>query len=82
MIEQIIMRALETGLLAGLFVWLLFYVIRDGQAREKKYQTIIEQMNENVGAVKNIQRDIVVIKKDVTSIKYKINKGAKNEKVF
>lgn len=40
--------ALTNGIFCGLFIWLLFYVIRQNEAREKRLQELIDDYNKQL----------------------------------
>ena len=64
--EDIIMKAVSTqGILAVLFVWLLFYVLKkqetrdiNSEAREAKYQALISELTSTV----NVKLDKLIDK--------------------
>ncbi|MDP4094887.1 MAG: BhlA/UviB family holin-like peptide, partial [Bacillota bacterium] len=37
-----------------LFVYMLFYVLKTNGEREKKYQTVIEQLTDHLGVIRNV----------------------------
>jgi len=61
--DTILAKSIEVGLMAGLFVGLLIYVLRDTAKREKKYQEMIAKLMHD-------------IHKDVTEIKERVKHGA------
>ena len=40
--------AITNGVFCGLFIWLLFYVIRQNEAREKRLQELIDDYNKQL----------------------------------
>jgi len=64
-IEQIMIKAIEVGLMAVLFVGLLVHVLRDTAKREAKYQRIIEQLQDCLSIVADIHNDVQDIKKKI-----------------
>lgn len=56
----------------ALFVWLLFDTNKKNEAREKKYQDIIDNLSVNIGVINDV-------KEDVEEIKYIISRGVSNE---
>lgn len=46
------------GAWALLFVYMLFYVLKNNGEREKKYQEIIENLTEQFCLVEDVQRDV------------------------
>ena len=46
--EEIMGLAVSNGLFAVLFVFLLFYSLKDSKKREAKYQDTIEKLNKNL----------------------------------
>ena len=57
---------------AALFVWLLFDTNKKNEAREKKYQDIIDNLSVNIGVINDV-------KEDVEEIKDIISRGVSNE---
>ena len=57
---------------AALFVWLLFDTNKKNEAREKKYQDIIDNLTINIGVINDV-------KEDVEEIKDIISRGVSNE---
>ena len=55
-----------------LFVWLLFDTNKKNEAREKKYQDIIDNLSLNIGVINDV-------KEDVEEIKDIISRGVSNE---
>ena len=56
----------------ALFVWLLFDTNKKNEAREKKYQDIIDNLSLNIGVINDV-------KEDVEEIKDIISRGVSNE---
>ena len=78
MINEIFDLAISNGLWAALFVALFFYVLKDASNREKKYQITISSLSEHLNIVKDIEKKINEINKN---IKPKNTRSAKtNEK--
>ena len=47
---------------AALFVWLLFDTNKKNEAREKKYQDIIDNLSINIGVINDVKEDVEEIK--------------------
>ena len=56
----------------ALFVWLLFDTNKKNEAREKKYQDIIDNLSVNICVINDV-------KEDVEEIKDIISRGVSNE---
>ena len=56
----------------ALFVWLLFDTNKKNEAREKKYQDIIDNLSVNIGVINDVREDVEEIK-DI------ISRGVSNE---
>ena len=65
--EKIFNLAINNGLWAVLFLVLLFYVLKDSRAREKKYQETIEKLGDCVATVEDIKEDVKQIKITIES---------------
>lgn len=58
MLGEMFNLALKNGLWAVLFLFLLFYVLKDATNREKKYQNTIEKLNEHLKTVNEIKTEV------------------------
>ena len=67
--EQIIGMAISNGIFATLFVFLLFYVLKDARAREKKYCDTIKELTHHLGdRLEEIGKEIGTIKTKIDKI--------------
>lgn len=53
--EEILRMAVENGLWAVLFCGLLFYILKDGRAREHKYQSTIETLCNHLNKIEEVK---------------------------
>jgi len=67
--ENILNLALNHGLIAGLFVCCLIYILKDHSRREKNYVDIIEKLAEKFKVLEEIQRDIKDLKVEMKESK-------------
>lgn len=51
------------GIFACLFVWLLFYQLKDSAKREKKYIDIIDKLAKQFDVIEDVKEDVKEIKK-------------------
>ncbi|WP_298042484.1 BhlA/UviB family holin-like peptide [uncultured Clostridium sp.] len=65
--NEIIKTIASQGAWALLFVWLLFYVLRENSKRENNYQETINKLADKISIIEDI-------KEDVKEIKTKVNK--------
>ncbi len=72
--EEIMGLAISNGLFAVLFVFLLFYQLRDSAKRERKYQDTIGSLSKHLEIVKDIKDDVYEIKNVVVFNKKKEKK--------
>lgn len=72
--EEIMGLAISNGLFAVLFVFLLFYVLKDSAKRERKYQETIGTLSKHLEIVKDIKDDVYEIKNVVVFNKKKEKK--------
>lgn len=70
--EDIINIVISNGIFATLFVWLLFYQLKDSSKREQKYIATIEKLSKHLGIVEEL-------KEDITEIKQTLFKNAQSE---
>ena len=82
--QEIFNLAVNNGLWAVLFLVLLFYVLKDSRAREKKYQETIDRLGTSIQTVEEIKEDVQEIKDIINTQSTKDDKkgqGEKNEKI-
>lgn len=72
--EEIMGLAISNGIFAVLFVFLLFYLLKDSAKREKKYQDTIGTLSKHLEIVKDIKEDVYEIKNVVVFNKKKEKK--------
>lgn len=60
--NEILNLAIKNGLWAVLFLGLFIFVIKDSSNREKKYQSIIEELTTHLGVVNQIKKEVDNIK--------------------
>jgi hypothetical protein len=65
--EEAIGMAVSNGIFAVLFVALLLYILKDGKARESKYQETIKRLSSALSAVQDIKIDTECIRKKLFS---------------
>ena len=65
--NEIVKTIASQGAWALLFVWLLFYVLRENSKRENNYQETINKLADKISIIEDI-------KEDVKEIKTKVNK--------
>lgn len=63
--ENIWEIVVSNGIFAALFVWLLFYQLKDSARREKKYIDIIDKLSVQLDVIENIEEDVKEIKKKI-----------------
>lgn len=72
--EEIMGLAISNGIFAVLFVFLLFYQLKDSGKREKKYQDTISSLAKHLEIVKDIKQDLYEVKNVVIFNKKKEKK--------
>ncbi|WP_300856877.1 BhlA/UviB family holin-like peptide [uncultured Clostridium sp.] len=68
--NEIVKTIASQGAWALLFVWLLFYVLKENSKRENNYQETINKLADKISIIEDI-------KEDVKEIKTKVNKEQK-----
>ena len=53
----------------ALFVWLLFDTNKKNEAREQKYQEIIESLSNNISLIQDVKEDVEEIKHVILGVK-------------
>ncbi|HBN28378.1 BhlA/UviB family holin-like peptide [Clostridium tyrobutyricum] len=56
--QEILKMAISQGLGYVLFVWLLMYVLKTTDAREKKYQDVITALTDKLNIVDDVKKDV------------------------
>lgn len=70
---------ISNGIFCCLFVWLLFYQLKDSSTREKKYISIIDKLSVQLDAIEDVKEDVKEIKQSLMfSQKLKEKNSAKN----
>lgn len=79
--EEILGLAVSNGIFAVLFVFLLFYQLKDSRKREGKYQETVDKLSKHLDEALDIKEDIAEVKSMVCfKLKEKKNE-AKNKAV-
>lgn len=73
--ESIWEVVISNGIFACLFVWLLFYQIKDSSRREKKYIEIISQLAKDLDVVEDVKEDVGELKAKIV-----LRRGVQNER--
>ncbi|MDD4816059.1 MAG: BhlA/UviB family holin-like peptide [Clostridia bacterium] len=60
--ENLIEIAISNGIFAGLFVWLLFYQLKDSSNREKRYIDIIDKLSIQLETIEDVKEDVKELK--------------------
>lgn len=61
--EQEILKYLITqGVFAVLFVYLLFYVLRENSKREERYHNIIDELSKRLNKIDDVDQNVKDIK--------------------
>lgn len=68
---ELIKMIAVNGSYAILFAWLLFNTMKKNDERELRYQKIIDNLTEKIGAIETVTNDIKTIKADIEIIKSK-----------
>ena len=63
--QEILKMAISQGLGYVLFVWLLMYVLKTTDAREKKYQDVITALTDKLNIVDDVKKDVKEIKNKI-----------------
>ena len=63
--QEILKMAISQGLGYVLFVWLLMYVLKTTDAREKKYQEVIDKLTNTLNIVDDVKKDVKEIKNKI-----------------
>src|SRR5574344_1031604 len=77
--EDIVNLAIKNGLWAVLFMGLFIFVIKDSNARKKKYQQTIQNLTEHLQIIKEIKDDVDDIKSVVYNGKKVVKKNSQKK---
>ena len=61
--ENLLELAISNGIFAALFVWLLFYTLKDSKKREEKYLKVIDKLSTQFELLEEVKEDVEEIKK-------------------
>jgi len=65
MMEEVVKLACTNGLWAVMFVVLLLHQIKTSNQREQKYQALLEKLANNVAIIKNVDKNVRAVAKNV-----------------
>ena len=60
--SELIKTVISNGIFAMLFVYLLFYILKDSQKRENAYRRTIDELAEHLGAIEEVRDEVEEIK--------------------
>lgn len=60
--HEIVKYLITQGAFAVLFVYLLFYVLKENSKREEKYQSIIEELSKKFSKIEEVDKNVKDIK--------------------
>lgn len=60
--HEVVKYLITQGAFAALFVYLLFYVLKENSEREEKYQQIIEELSKNLSRIEEVDKNVKDIK--------------------
>lgn len=60
--QELLKYIASQGVFAALFVYLLFYVLKENSKREGNYQAIIQDLSGKFSIIENIQDDVKEVK--------------------
>lgn len=60
--DELILLVVKSGIFAVLFVYLLFYVLKDAKKREIKYQELIRDLTDKLEIVEEIDSNVKTVK--------------------
>ena len=63
--NEIVKTIASQGAWALLFVWLLFYVLKENSKRENNYQETINKLADKISIIEDIKEDVKEIKTKV-----------------
>jgi hypothetical protein len=63
--NEILKYVITQGVFAVLFVYLLFYVLKENSKRENNYQGLIGELTRKFNIIENVQDDVKDIKKHI-----------------
>lgn len=60
--NEIIKYVITQGIFAVLFVYLLFYVLKENSKREENYQNIISELSKKFSRIEEVHKNVTEIK--------------------
>ena len=79
--ESIWEIVVSDGIFACLFVWLLFYILKDSSRREKKYMEVINQLAKQIDVIEDVKEDVAEIKEKIFYDRDKAKNEAENQNI-
>ncbi len=60
--SELVKTVISNGIFAMLFVYLLFYILKDSQKREDAYRKTIDELAEHLSAIEDVKEDVAQLK--------------------
>ncbi len=60
--SELVKIVISNGIFAMLFVYLLFYILKDSQKRENAYRKTIDELAEHLSSIDELKQDVAELK--------------------
>ncbi len=60
--SELVKTVISNGIFAMLFVYLLFYILKDSQKREDAYRKTIDELAEHLIVIEDVKEEVAEIK--------------------
>ncbi|MCI8556008.1 MAG: bacteriocin [Clostridia bacterium] len=60
--SELIKIVISNGIFAMLFVYLLFYILKDSEKRENAYRKTIDELAEHLNSIEDVKQEVAELK--------------------
>ncbi len=60
--SELVKTVISNGIFAMLFVYLLFYILKDSQKRENAYRKTIDELAQHLAAIEDVKEEVAELK--------------------
>lgn len=60
--SELVKTVISNGIFAMLFVYLLFYILKDSQKREDAYRKTIDELAQHLTAIEDVKEEVAELK--------------------
>lgn len=60
--SELIKIVISNGIFAMLFIYLLFYILKDSEKRENAYRKTIDELAEHLNSIEDVKQEVAELK--------------------